>query len=96
MSTYGLIKITSRIQRADTNTDLIRLNQWLNKKGLKSIIPYSPTLRALENSVSLAIEKIPENELPEFVRGESFYRGCIVEIKDKERQQFNTHNSLTK
>lgn len=81
MSTYGLIKATSMIQRADTITDLTNLNNWLYWKGMNPILSYGRSVRALENTVALGLEKIGEiNDLPKLVRGESFYRSCLSEI----------------
>lgn len=92
MSSYGLIKATSRAMRVDTITDLRRINEWLWQKGQPAILCYGPSVRALENSVALGLEKLDTTGLPKLERGESFYRSILPEIKDRERSRYNTLN----
>jgi hypothetical protein len=95
MSMYGLIKATSGIQRADTITDLSSLNIWLYWKGKKPILSYGQSVRALENSVALGLERIDEiDDLPKMVRGRDFYLGCVSEIKDSERKKWIAKNNV--
>ena len=95
MSMYGLIKEKSRIQRADTITDLTNLNNWLYWKGMTPILSYGQSVRALENTIALGLERIGEiDDLPKMVRGESFYRSCVHEIKDSERKRWVAKNNV--
>jgi hypothetical protein len=90
---YGLIKATSRVQRGDTITDLTRINIWLTNKGEKAILCYGQSVRALENSVALGLQKIKDRTgLTKLVRSESFYDSIIPEIKEKEKHKFNWIN----
>lgn len=94
MSSYGLIKATNQAMRLDTITDLQRLNRVIisNKLG-KPIVSYAQSVRALENSVALGFERIKDHKnLPELVRGESFYKSCIDEIKPAERKRWLNYN----
>lgn len=91
MSIYGLIKATSRAMRTDTITDLLRVNVWLNSKGMKPITPYGPSVRRIENSVALALEGRDLTGLGELVRGADFYKSILPEISEKERKQFVSH-----
>lgn len=93
MSMYGLIKASSRAQRADTIYDLDIVNKYLKSVGFKKVTPYAPSVRALENSVALALEGIDLLRLPALLRGVSFYKSCLPEIKEKERKKFNTINN---
>lgn len=93
MSIYGLIKITSKIQRADTIADLNTINSWLYANSKPAIVAYGPSVRALENSVALGIEKNFTQSMPKLVRGVSFYQSIIPEIKGTERRKFNLVNS---
>jgi hypothetical protein len=92
MSTYGLIKETSRIMRVDTIEDLTRINNWLYQKGLPAILCYGQSVRALENSVALGLEKLNKMGLPKLLRSEEFYVSILPEIKEKERDKFNCLN----
>ena len=96
MSSYGLIKATSLAMRSDTIADLGRINYWLIQKGLPVILCYGQSVRALENSVALGLEKIDTMELPKLERSESFYKSILPEIKEKERQKFNLINHMKK
>lgn len=102
MSTYGLIKETSRIQRADTITDLVRLNSWLSKKGTNPILSYGQSVRALENTVALGLDRNYDlgldrisdlDDIPKLVRGKSFYKSILPEIKDIERKKWTAKNT---
>lgn len=93
MSTYTLIKATSLQQRMDSISDLFLINNWLYSKGIKFITCYGKSLRAIENTIALCIEKQADlTGFPKLVRGESFYRSIISEIKPKERHKFNFFN----
>ena len=92
MSKYGLIKATSMIRRSDTITDLNILNRWLYEQGGQPISSYGPSVRALENSVALGLERIGDVNLPKMVRSESFYRSCLPEITEKERSRWMKTN----
>jgi hypothetical protein len=85
VSTNGLIKITSKIQRADTITDLRTIEIWRSKKGLPIITPKQNTLRSIENAAAIMIESLDTCDLPKLVRGLSFYISILPEIKQKER-----------
>jgi hypothetical protein len=77
----------------DTITDLGRINNWLYKKEQPPILSYGQSLRALENTVALGLEKIKDRTgLPKLERGESFYDSIIVKINEKERHKFNWIN----
>lgn len=89
---YGLIKATSRAQRVDTIHDLHVVNKYLKSIGFKQVTPYAPSVRALENSVALAVEGIDVLRLPPLQRGVSFYQSIIPEIKEKERKKYNIIN----
>lgn len=82
MSSYGLRKKTSRIQRADTITDLRTVNSWRYAKGLPTISPRAQSVRKLENAVALSIKDQDLADLPKLVRGTSFYQSIINEIKE--------------
>lgn len=88
MSTYGLIKATSRAMRVDSIHDLDIVNKFRKSKGLNAISPYAPSVRALENSIALGLEKIDITGLPKLLRSHRFYLGCIPEIKEKERSKY--------
>lgn len=92
MGSYGLIKATSRAMRADTISDLQKINAWLVKKGLRAISCYGPSVRALENSVAMGLEPLDTAGMPELVRSESFYRSILPEISTKERSRFKKIN----
>ncbi len=92
MGLYGLKKAESKIFRSDTTTDLYRVNQWLLSQNLQSIVVYAQSVRAIENSVALGLEKLDTTEMPELLRGESFYKSIIIEITEKERNRYNTKN----
>lgn len=96
MSSYGLIKATSRAMRSDTITDLTRINHWFLQKGLAAILCYGQSVRALENSVALGLEKIDKAGLPKLERGEEFYMSILPEIKEKERHKFEFLNVAKK
>lgn len=96
MSSYGLIKATSRAMRSDTITDLRRVNEWLWQKGQPAILCYGPSVRALENSVALGLERIDSSGMPKLVRSEEFYKSILTEITDKERSKYNAKNRVTK
>jgi hypothetical protein len=93
MSTYGLIKATSRIMRADTIEDLRVVNNWRYLNNLKPATPISPSVRQLENAVALAIESIDTDKLPPLLRSVEFYISLLPEIKDKERRAFERLNN---
>jgi len=80
MGYYGLIKETSRIKRNDTIEDLHRVTQWRYSKGLSYISPKSQSVRSLENAVALSLKDIDLNNLPELIRGKSFYISILPEI----------------
>jgi len=88
MSTYGLIKATSRIMRNDTIEDLRVVNNWRYLSGLSPVVPTKPSVRQLENAVAMAIEKIDTDKLPPLVRGIDFYISILPEIKERERKAF--------
>lgn len=93
MSMYSLIKASSRAQRTDTITDLTRINGWLFGKALPAILSYGQSVRALENSIALGLEKISDRTgLPKLERGEEFYTSILPEIKEKERHKFEFLN----
>lgn len=96
MSSYRLIKATSRAMRLDTITDLRRINEWLWQKGHQAISCYGPSVRALENSIALGLEKLDTAGLAKLERGESFYRSILPEITDKERSRYNKLNQAKK
>ena len=88
MSTYGLIKATSRVMRNDTIEDLRVVNNWRYYNGLNTISPTKPSVRQLENAVAMAIEKIDTDKLPPLVRGVDFYISILPEISERERKAF--------
>ena len=88
MSTYGLIKATSRIMRSDTITDFGIVNKWRLGRGLKAVAPISPSVRQLENAVAMAIENLDISDLPKLVRSAEFYISILIEIKPQERQRY--------
>lgn len=93
MSSYGLIKATSRAMRADSITDLSRINSWLYWKNEPAILVYGQSVRALENSVALGLQKIKDRAgLPKLERGIEFYDSIVPEIKEKERHKFEFLN----
>jgi hypothetical protein len=93
MSSYRLIKESRIEKRKDTITDLLRINNWLYNKGQPPILSYGQSLRALENSISLGLEKVKDKTgLPNLQRGESYYNSIIVNINEKERHKFNWIN----
>lgn len=95
MSAYGLIKATSLAMRLDTITDLTRINNWLSEKGIKPILSYGQSVRALENSVALGIEQITDKtDFPKLVRDISFYISILPEIKESEKNKFSQLNPL--
>jgi len=95
MTTYGLIKATSRIMRNDTIEDLRIVNNWRYLSGLSSVSPIKPSVRQLENAVAMAVEEIDTEKLPPLVRGIDFYISILPEIKDKERKLFQKLNNQT-
>jgi len=88
MSTYGLIKATSRVMRNDTIEDLRVINKWRYLSGLSTVIPIKPSVRQLENAVAMAIEEIDTEKLPPLVRGVDFYISILPEISERERKAF--------
>lgn len=56
------------------------------------MISYGNTVRALENSVAMCIDRLSGYGLPSLVRGASFYKSILPEITEKERRQFNIKN----
>lgn len=93
MSAYGLIKATSRAMRADTITDLSRINNWLFSNKKSTIVVYGQSLRSLENSLALGLERIKDKiDLPKLERGLEFYESIISEIKKSERKNFDLLN----
>jgi hypothetical protein len=85
MSSYGLIKATSRAMRVDSIADLHIVNQWRYGKGLEAVVPRKPSVRQIENAVALGIENLDITDLPKLVRSAEFYLSIIPEITDKER-----------
>ena len=96
MSTYGLIKATSQIMRADTIDDLRVVNNWRYLNNLSTVVPSKPSVRQLENTVALAIEKIDTDKLPPLLRSIEFYISLLPEISEKERKSFNSKNEIKK
>ena len=96
MSQYGLIKATSRIQRADSIADLLRVNTWRRSKGLKACSPSKPSVRQIENCIALAIEGLNlSNDFPPLVRGLNFYLSILAEITPAERKRFELINQTS-
>ena len=95
MSAYGLIKATSRAMRSDTITDLTRINHWLWKHSFPAILSYGQSVRALENSVALGLDKpLPDmSDFPKLERGIDFYKSIVPEISQKEKEKFLNLNS---
>ncbi len=95
MSLYGLIKATSKAMRSDTIIDLSRVNYFLSQIGITAIVPYGPSVRALENSVALGLSYIKDrNSLPKLERSVDFYDSIIPEIKQHEKEKFKLLNPL--
>jgi len=92
MSTYNLIKATSRIMRSDTIEDLRVVNNWLYLNNLSTVVSSKPSVRQLENTVALAIENINTDKLPPLLRSAEFYISILPEISEKERKSFNIAN----
>lgn len=95
MSMYGLIKASSKAQRVDTIHDLHIINKFRYAKGLNGISPYGQSVRAIENSVSLALWQMDTLDLPTLIRSKSFYLSLLSEIKEKERNKYNLINKNT-
>lgn len=88
MSTYGLIKATSRIMRNDTTEDLRLVNNCRFMSNITTVSPIKPSVRQLENAVALAIEKMDHKTIPPLIRGIEFYISILPEIKERERKAF--------
>lgn len=80
--------------RSDTMTDLFRINSWLTGNGSRAILCYGQSVKALENSVALGLEKIDTAGLPKLERSEEFYKSILIEITEKERNKFNRLNNI--
>lgn len=80
MSTYGLIKATSKIQRSDTIHDLFLLNKWRIEKGLTAISPKGQSVRKLENAVAEGLKNVDYSDCPKLIRGIYFYVSIQKEL----------------
>ena len=94
MSAYGLIKATSLAMRMDTITDLQRVNSARVSAGKTPINTYGPSVRRLENAVSLGLHETILIEIPKLERGVEFYWSIYDEISEKEKQLFRIKNPL--
>lgn len=80
MSYNGLKKITHYAMLVDSNTDLKRITDWRESKGINPIIPKSSKLREVENAVALSLKDLDTSDAPFLERGIEFYVSILPEI----------------
>lgn len=84
MSSYNLRKATNAKQRDDSMRDLRIITAWRLERQLKYISPKTQSLKSIENAVAMSINGIVAKDLPDLVRGISFYQSILSEIDEQQ------------